>query len=578
MQKLIWILTTSLALSLFSGSPASAAYSQAPYSKPVITKIVSKKTSKSYASITVYAKRNNSTIAVKPTPKIRVSIGKKSCTISASYGSCTIKKVTLNSKVKVKVTQFNKHGKSKTNTKKITAKSNTKVFLQVKGSSTNKRNKGKVLSTSSMKLLNVQAFHKSASIRSFRGGDSAKASSDYQQLNFTDPDQVVFDMSDAVALATPEITGNSSGFYKLESDGSQSDPLINGNVNIENFYIAPNDAVYAVLAGKQALVSGGPLCLLVKINSTSGVPKCLDSTLESIAWPYEEPGVNVQSILPPPIQFDSTGRIYYSGTDQSGRSKLRRISGETKAELINTNIQVNSFYVTPKADVILCGQTTSNSSSWIRKLSSTGQLSTIKGKADCNFMQKFSDGNLWIGSWNGTLGVLRYSLTQNKLITSPFGSNDSSYGLGTPDIDIQEYADEFQIDRDSNQGFYGYNGASIVDVFHFPSTKQSWVIAGYPGTTDLVRYTPSLMMAETSLTSYTLGRRVLNTLILTGLDKNDVNKLILYDTQSGNEIVIFDGRNEIEIYDMVYVAGTNKLMFSGLRFKDNKYVVGQVSL
>ena len=157
MQKLIWILTTSLALSLFSGSPASAAYSQAPYSKPVITKIVSKKTSKSYASITVYAKRNNSTIAVKPTPKIRVSIGKKSCTISASYGSCTIKKVTLNSKVKVKVTQFNKHGKSKTNTKKITAKSNTKVFLQVKGSSTNKRNKGKVLSTSSMKLLNVQS-------------------------------------------------------------------------------------------------------------------------------------------------------------------------------------------------------------------------------------------------------------------------------------------------------------------------------------------------------------------------------------------------------------------------------------
>jgi hypothetical protein len=85
------------------------------------------------------------------------------------------------------------------------------------------------------------------------------------------------------------------------------------------------------------------------------------------------------------------------------------------------------------------------------------------------------------------------------------------------------------------------------------------------------------MIAETSISSYTMGRRVSNTLILTGVDKNERNRLILYNTQTGNETVVFDGSNEIEIYDMVYLASTNKLLFSGLRFSDNKFVVGEVS-
>jgi hypothetical protein len=189
-------------------------------------------------------------------------------------------------------------------------------------------------------------------------------------------------------------------------------------------------------------------------------------------------------------------------------------------------------------------------------------------------MQKFSDGNLWIG-FSG--GVLRYSLAEGKLMTSPFGWSHQRSIVGEPDIDLDTYSQEFRVGWESNQGFYNWGGASITDSFHFPSTKQSWVLAGYPGQTDLVRYTPSLMIAETSISSYTMGRRVSNTLILTGVDKNERNRLILYNTQTGNETVVFDGSNEIEIYDMVYLASTNKLLFSGLRFSDNKFVVGEVS-
>jgi hypothetical protein len=578
MYKFVAIVASSLVFSLISGAPASAATSSPPYNKPLVTKIVSKKTSSKYASVTVYAKRNNpAEDGVKPTPKIKVSIGKSTCTISTSYGSCTIKKVKLNSKVKVSAYQYNKHGKSPKNSKKITAKTSTKTYYQVKGSSKTVRSKGKVLSTSSQKLEGVQAFNKSPSARSYRASGSLSSTQGQVFLNSDDPDQVVFDLSDAVALAKPASTDGSSGFYKIEADGGQSDPLINGDVDVSNFYIAPNDAVYAVLSSKQPLVTGGVECLLVKIDSSSGIPTCVDSTLERISWPYNEPGVNTEGILPPPIQFDNKGRIYYLGSNQSGNAVLRHVERGTPTDLINQNIEVSSFYVAPNGDVIHCGRTNSSSVNWIRKLSSSGQLSTIKSKGTCMFMQKFSDGNLWIGSWNGAMGVLRYSLTQNKLLTSPFGNSGSSYGLGTPDIDLNKYREEYQI-NDSNYGFYGYSGAKLVDSFNFPSTKQSWVLAGWPGTTDLVRYTPSLMIAETSLSSYAMGRRVLNTLILTGIDRNEVNRLILYDTQSGNETVVFDGSNEIEIYDMVFVAGTNKLMFSGLRFSDNQYVVGEVSL
>ena len=544
------VTTLSMALATWPLAPAVAGTQNAPDGLPLITKIVSKQTSKKFASVTVYAMRNNSgRNAVEPAPIIKVSIGKKSCTISKSYGSCTIKKVPLNSNVKVSAIQFNKHGKSSSVTKKITAKSNTKVFFQLKGSSVTKRNQGKVLSTSSMKLQNVQAFKKSASIRSFRGGDGLSVFNENQVRYLSDPDQVIFDMSDAVALAQPETPGNSSGFYKLEADGSQSDPLINGDVKVANFFIDPNDAVYATLAGKQPLVTGGPECLLVKINSVTGVPTCIDSSLDSIDWTGEE------GVLPPPVQFDSSGAIYYRGQSGSNTVLRRNTNGVIK-NLINANIQISAFYATPKGEVVLCGNTESSNMNWVRVVRTDGSLSNLNARNSCYFMQRFSDGRLWIG-FGGLPGrFLRYDLSAKKL--------DDHLILK------DEIVGELGLD-------FGTSLARLTDSFHFPSTKESWGLADNPSYT-LFRYTPTFMKAETSISNYTIGRRVLNTLILTGLDKNDVNRLILYDTQSGNEIVVFDGRNEIEIYDMVFIAGTNKLMFSGLRFSDNEYVVGQVSL
>jgi hypothetical protein len=39
-----------------------------------------------------------------------------------------------------------------------------------------------------------------------------------------------------------------------------------------------------------------------------------------------------------------------------------------------------------------------------------------------------------------------------------------------------------------------------------------------------------------------------------------------------------DGSIEVEIFSMTYSQKKNAVMFSGLRFSDNKFVVGEVSL
>jgi hypothetical protein len=577
MQKTLTALLTSFAIILTSAPASAASYPEAPSQKPIITKIVSKKTSSKLASITVYAKLVNTYngSGVSPRPNIRVKVGTKTCIIKVTFGACTIKKVKLNSTVKIQAQQFNKYGQGPSIKKSFKAITDTKTYYMTKGKTKADYQKGSVLSTSSVKFESVQSFNNPLSARTFRSSGVRSIVSSGEIRNFTDTNQVMFDLSDAVALAKPQGQTQTSGFYKLEADGSQSDPLINGSLTVDNFYIAPNDEVFATLSSKQPLVTGGTPCLLIKVNAIDGVPSCIDSTLNSIQFGNFQSGINSKAILPPPIQFDSSSNIYYLGGTDTGNTVLRKYSNGTSSDLINSNIQISSYYVVKNGDVVICGGTQSSNTDWLRKISASGQLSTISNGVMCNFMKQFTDGKLWIGSWGkgdgGPMGVLKYDLSSGKL-TSWTESWDTSKRI--PELKVQEIPES-----DASQGFrQAGNGAFVKDIFVFPTAKATWAIAGQNNKTSLVRYAPSILFAETSISSYQMGVRVLNTLVLTGTDAQEKNKLILYDIQSGFENVIFDGSNEIEIYDMVFIAGSNTLMFSGLRFSDNQYVVGKVSL
>jgi hypothetical protein len=69
-----------------------------------------------------------------------------------------------------------------------------------------------------------------------------------------------------------------------------------------------------------------------------------------------------------------------------------------------------------------------------------------------------------------------------------------------------------------------------------------------------------------------------HSIVLSGLDASNNYKTVYFNSDSGNETTLIPTSSEIEIYHMTYNAATNKMMFDGLRFSDNKYVFGQVDL
>jgi hypothetical protein len=71
---------------------------------------------------------------------------------------------------------------------------------------------------------------------------------------------------------------------------------------------------------------------------------------------------------------------------------------------------------------------------------------------------------------------------------------------------------------------------------------------------------------------------VITNLVLAGTDSSGRNILTLLNTSNDQETVLIGPSNEIEIYHLNYVANGNKIMFDGLRFSDNRYVIGQVNL
>jgi len=536
-----------------------------PSTRPLVTKVVTKKTGKKTASVRVFVQRFNSgKPKVSPAPHVRVSIGKKSCVVTKPSGSCTIKDVKWNSRVSVKARHVNMLGTGPNTTHKVKANNATRVFYQTKGKSKTDRNRGRVLAQSNGKLTEVQAFKKAPSTRNAPDSDLMKMEMGKSVVSGKNGDPIVFDLSDAVALAKPESTGDSVGFYKLNRQGQVRDPLLSGDVEVREFFIAPDDTVYAAVANPWVVN-----CVLLRINSATGATSCVDSSLESLNWGDRNVG-GLPNMATPPVQFDRNNNIYYVGKNTAGNTVLRRNSNGAIRDLVNQNVAIDKFFVAPNAEVIMCGKTLSTDRSWIRRVSPEGRLTNLAavGIGYCNigYMQVFEDGNLWMSQYHGR--TMRYSLKEGKLLRDPYGWGDK----GNHIIDFRSYDNTYQGMLNSDFLYFGYEVPE--DAFNITQNRSTWLIRK----NTLVRVVPSLLFAETSIAQYNMSYAYGDKVFLAGTDKKDVNRLILYNTTNGSERVIFDGRNEIEIYDMVYIPATNTLMFSGLRFSDNRFVVGEVRI
>jgi hypothetical protein len=94
-----------------------------------------------------------------------------------------------------------------------------------------------------------------------------------------------------------------------------------------------------------------------------------------------------------------------------------------------------------------------------------------------------------------------------------------------------------------------------------------------------MEYYPTVSFLSTSVTNARIADTASgDNLALAGLNANSQNVLTLYNTANHTETQLIRPDNEIEIYHLHYVASSNRLMFDGLRFADNKYVIGEVDL
>jgi hypothetical protein len=209
----------------------------------------------------------------------------------------------------------------------------------------------------------------------------------------------------------------------------------------------------------------------------------------------------------------------------------------------------------------------------------SGAITNLVNGVQATFLRKFVDKNVYYGvsgSMNVTGGVYRYTVDQGKADALPWiiqygnqnsAQNDTS-GLCT-------YSS-----GQKNSIFCGLGGSSIRESFNIGTEKTLAIVGQVYGSsgTELMQYYPTIERANTVLTNITVWQQVGNKLLLAGTNKDDKNILSIYDPATAQETILLDAANEIEIYNLGYVATANKVLFNGLSFANGQYVVGDISL
>lgn len=574
------ILTLLLMFASVSGlpSPAAALTAKSKPAKTSLTSITVVSASQTLASVKVtFAKAT--THSKSPILASEVIVGNRKCTAAKSRTSCVVAKVKVGVGIRVKVRSKNKNGWGPWSAfvafeaKKGATWSNTtdpSAPTTTLPPAKTDLGRSKVIGTTTVKLSKVEAL-KGAGV-----GSAAVRAARAHALAAGD---VVFKTSGVVAYAqATESSRAGSKLLAVTATGEVSDVLDSGSIVIREFFSSPNGKVYVVLETKAALTTGGSVCLLAEINTSSGVPTCVDSALDYVSWNLGGSSGSRNR----PVQFDTAGNLYYSGTVGS-TSVLRKYSAGSTTDLLNDNIQLHDFIVLPDGAVIVAGTTTSSSASWVRRIAPTGGLKTLaSGRPQT--MRKFADGNVYVGLMGGDSYGFRRYLTSSDALEEKYwisgntnGVNRDAYFLVDPKNGVVEdcSAEKFT----TNTAFCGWYGTAVSAWFDIAAEKTFGVAGLSNQNRALWQYYPKVGRANvTSIANVAASHQFGANIILSGVDSKNVNVTSMYDTATGQETVVLDGTSEIEIYSLSYSSTRNAILFTGLRFADNKYVVGEVSL
>ena len=263
------------------------------------------------------------------------------------------------------------------------------------------------------------------------------------------------------------------------------------------------------------------------------------------------------------------------GVAPNDSSVLRRYSDGKTTSLVTNNVLLSKFLVLETGDVLLEGSTKGTGATWFRKVSTTGELSTILTPFSSYLMLGTSDGNVLLHSTvTGGWGYKRYITAESRMdpdywITSQAGGSPvSRFNLA----DICTVGQSIK-----NNAFC--TGAGHTKLVVRTLSQKVLLLQTYNGMdSSVTQVFPTLAEVASEVKSVGIAQAVLDYIILSGTNAGSKNITTLYNVSTGTEQVLIPATTEIEVYHLNYVASTNKIMFDGLRFSDNKYVIGQVDL
>jgi hypothetical protein len=297
-------------------------------------------------------------------------------------------------------------------------------------------------------------------------------------------------------------------------------------------------------------------CVLIEVSAASDVPNCIQSNPNNAGpnWFSMMWYGNHTSNTNPAIQVDAAGSIYYSGN--SGQSAILRkwTNGVTK-DIISDNTQINDFVVLPNGDVVASGQTQSLGTSWIRLYPASGGLRNIESSAYGSFMRKFSDGNVYYGL-NSEIKIFD-TTTQARRSNPYFGWSNSTNNSSDvcPSGACLELTQPKKIIELADRSVFTLSGNRVFKMY--PSVAE---------------------FSRGAVVDAKIIGSAGNKVAIAGLDSNGAQTLEIFDPSTSTYRTFLTASNEIEIAAMSYRATANQLVFSGLRFSDNKTVVGTLDL
>lgn len=381
--------------------------------------------------------------------------------------------------------------------------------------------------------------------------------------------------------------------------GRVRDAVTAGTANVSRIYAAPGGRAYVLFASPTAIGGGEPIgepvcedyddgddygddedledeeeteergvdeedcwqettpieyCLLAELDPSTQEPTCVDSTLYNIrTTTFHGPNAAVQ--------FDAAGAVYYMGT-ASGGTVLRRWSGgETRDYIANSNVLIDDFLVLPDGDVLVSGATYSTHARWVRRIEPSGRVHSLRSVA-ATFMRLFPDGNAYLGFG---VGVQRLLTATDTFDAEPF-------------LDAERVKEPCaEADASAKAAFCRPAGALMTDSVT-TADGRVFAVAGPADGGRLVQYFPEPAIPASGVSKVSLAEVVGENIALAGVDEHEQRVLALHDTQTGSERVLIGHDAELDVFHLAYDDRAGRLRFDGLRFADNRYVLGEVDL